>query len=300
VNPSVLNAHLTTFYMGNLFSKITVLFFLAFFISVSSSFAQEQRLVHRYFVQSSYYKDTSLKNIAKSDNQVKSLIDSAEKNRKRVFPKLLLSAVLYGISLSQLPKEYVYYNDVPAFDYKSMERRASFTFLLSGIAFFSILNPVIKKDYYISKAYNLAKLNNPYIPLIQKTYLKKLSLEKFEKAYLKYNILRSGGKRTEFERRVALIDSNSIKIARIRDELPFLTSTFKSSLNYKVIDSNSNNVVIRCCSEFPLDYYFKNNILIEFKIEKLILIAAYDKYLNIVDSLKKQQLHRQNIIKLKR
>ena len=133
-----------------------------------NTFAQEQRLVHRYYVQSSYYKDTILTRISKQDVKVKLLIDSAEKYRKRVLPKLFLSSLIYGIGLSQLPKEYVYNNDVPLYDYKSMEQRSSLTILLSGLAFITAINPIVKKDYYISNAYKAADLKYPYIPFIQK------------------------------------------------------------------------------------------------------------------------------------
>ncbi len=82
-----------------------IIFTYLFILATSLSFSQNQRLVHRYFVQSSYKKDTALVNVAKKDQKVNLLIDSAEKYRKRILPKLILSGALYGLSLSQLPKE---------------------------------------------------------------------------------------------------------------------------------------------------------------------------------------------------
>ena len=155
---------------------------IAFLILITSNtFSQEQRLVHRYFVQSSYYKDTILKRISKQDENVKLLVDSAEKYRKRVLPKLILSGLIYGIGLSQLPNEYVSIGGVPLYDYKSMEQRSYTTILLSGVAFFSAINPIVKKDYYISNAYKAADLKYPYIPFIQKPLLKKYDINKFKK-----------------------------------------------------------------------------------------------------------------------
>jgi hypothetical protein len=275
---------------------------LAFLILITSNtFSQEQRLVHRYFVQSSYYKDTILKRISKQDEKVKLLVDSAEKYRKRVLPKLLLSGLIYGIGLSQLPKEYVYNNDVPLFDYKSMEQRSSLTILLSGVAFISAVNPILKKDYYISNAYKAADLKYPYIPFIQKSLLKKYDINKFKKLYLSLKILEVGASKKEFERRLGFISNNKIAYAKSRIDLPFFLYNLKGNFKYNVLDSiSSSDIVIRCCNDFPLDYYFKDNILFGYKIDETILKDSYNRYTNYIDSLKIQQQKRKTIIKSKR
>ena len=279
--------------MKQIFTLILVILF------TSSINAQEQRLVHRYFVQSSYYKDTILARIAKQDEKVKLLVDSAEKYRKRVLPKLL-SGILYGVSLSQLPREYVYYNDEPLYDYKSMEQRSFLTLLFSGVAFFSTLNPMVKKDYYIANAYKAANLKYPYIPFIQKSVLKKYDINKFKTNYLSLNILKKGGSKIEFDKRVGYITNSNIVYMRVRNSMPLYFYNYKNNFSYKVLDSvSSSNMVIRCCNDFPLDYYFKNNILVEYKIDQTILNAAYLRYTNILDSLKAVQKKRKDIIKLK-
>jgi hypothetical protein len=280
--------------MKQIFTLILVILF------TSSINAQEQRLVHRYFVQSSYYKDTILARIAKQDEKVKLLVDSAEKYRKRVLPKLLLSGILYGVSLSQLPRGYVYYNDEPLYDYKSMEQRSFLTLLISGVAFFSTLNPMYNKDYYITKAYKAANLKYPYIPLIQKSELKKYDIKKFKNNYQSLYILKKGSSKIEFDKRVGYITNNNIVYLRVRNSMPLYFYNYKNNFSYKVLDSiSSSNMVIRCCNDFPLDYYFKNNILVDYKIDQAILNAAYLRYTNIVDSLKAVQKKRKEIIKLK-
>lgn len=279
--------------------QLSILFFLI--LITYNTFSQEQRLVHRYYVQSSYYKDTILKRISKQDEKVKLLVDSAEKYRKRVLPKLLLSGLIYGIGLSQLPKEYVYNNDVPLYDYKSMEQRSSLTILLSGVAFFSAVNPILKKDYYISNAYKVADLKYPYIPFIQKSLLKKYDINKFKKLYLSLKILKVGDSKKEFERRVGFISNNKIAYMRIRNDLPLFLYNNKGNFKYKVLDSlSSSDIVIRCCNDFPLDYYFKDNILSGFKIDESILKDSYNRYSYMIDSLRSTQIKRKEIIKLKR
>jgi len=279
--------------------KYLFIFFIVILFSNNIK-AQEQRLVHRVFVQSSYYKDTMLTRIANQDEKVKLLVDSAEKYRKRVLPKLILSAILYGVSLWQLPMEYVYYNDVPQYDYKSMEQRSSFTLLLSGVAFFSTIMPILKKDYYISSAYKLADLKYPYIPFIQKSILKKYDINKFKKGYLKLNLIKLGGTKNEFERRVGYISNNTAVYVRFRDPLPFFVYNYKENFKYKVLDStSSSNIVIRCCNDYPLDYYFKDNILFDYKIDESILKTSYIRYSNVIDSLRATQKRRKEILKLK-
>jgi len=275
---------------------------LAFLILITSNtFSQEQRLVHRYFVQSSYYKDTILKRISKQDENVKLLLDSAEKYRKRVLPKLILSGLIYGIGLSQLPNEYVYIGDVPLYDYKSMAQRSYTTILLSGVAFFSAINPIVKKDYYISNAYKAADLKYPYIPLIQKPLLKKYDINKFKKLYLSLKILEVGASKKEFERRLGFISNNKIAYAKSRIDLPLFLYNLKGNFKYNVLDSiSSSDIVIRCCNDFPLDYYFKDNILFGYKIDETILKNSYNRYTNYIDSLKIQQQKRKTIIKSKR
>jgi hypothetical protein len=275
---------------------------LAFLILITSNtFSQEQRLVHRYFVQSSYYKDTILKRISKQDENVKLLVDSAEKYRKRVLPKLILSGLLYGIGLSQLPNEYVYIGGVPLYDYKSMEQSSYTTVLLSGVAFFSAINPIVKKDYYISNAYKAADLKYPYIPLIQKPLLKKYDINKFKQLYLSLKILKVGASKKEFERRLGFISNNKIAYVRVRNDLPLFLYNLKGNFKYNVLDSiSSSDIVIRCCNDFPLDYYFKDNILFGYKIDETILKNSYNRYTNYIDSLKIQQQKRKTIIKSKR
>lgn len=275
---------------------------LAFLILITSNtFSQEQRLVHRYFVQSSYYKDTILKRISKQDENVKLLVDSAEKYRKRVLPKLILSGLLYGIGLSQLPNEYVYIGGVPLYDYKSMEQSSYTTILLSGVAFFSAINPIVKKDYYISNAYKAADLKYPYIPLIQKPLLKKYDINKFKQLYLSLKILKVGASKKEFERRLGFISNNKIAYVRVRNDLPLFLYNLKGNFKYNVLDSiSSSDIVIRCCNDFPLDYYFKDNILFGYKIDETILKNSYNRYTNYIDSLKIQQQKRKTIIKSKR
>ena len=276
------------------------LFMLIIFICINT-FAQEQRLVHRYYVQSSYYKDTILTRISKQDVKVKLLIDSAEKYRKRVLPKLLLSSLIYGIGLSQMPKEYVYNNDVPLYDYKSMEQRSSLTILLSGLAFITAINPIVKKDYYISNAYKAADLKYPYIPFIQKSLLKKYDINKFKKLYLSLKILKVGTSKKEFERRVGFISNNQLAYVRFRNDLPFIFYNNKGNFKYKVLDSiSSSDIVIRCCNDFPLDYYFKDNILYGYKIDESILKDSYNRYSYMIDSIRATQIKRKEIIKLKR
>ena len=275
---------------------------LAFLILITSNtFSQEQRLVHRYFVQSSYYKDTILKRISKQDENVKLLVDSAEKYRKRVLPKLILSGLIYGIGLSQLPNEYVYIGGVPLYDYKSMEQSSYTTILLSGVAFFSAINPIVKKDYYISNAYKAADLKYPYIPLIQKPLLKKYDINKFKQLYLSLKILKVGASKKEFERRLGFISNNKIAYVRVRNDLPLFLYNLKGNFKYNVLDSiSSSDIVIRCCNDFPLDYYFKDNILFGYKIDETILKNSYNRYTNYIDSLKIQQQKRKTIIKSKR
>ena len=275
---------------------------LPFLILITfNTFSQEQRLVHRNFVQSSYYKDTILKRISKQDENVKLLLDSAEKYRKRVLPKLILSGLIYGIGLSQLPNEYVYIGDVPLYDYKSMEQRSYTTILLSGVAFFSAINPIVKKDYYISNAYKAADLKYPYIPFIQKPLLKKYDINKFKQLYLSLKILKVGASKKEFERRLGFISNNKIAYAKSRIDLPLFLYNLKGNFKYNVLDSiSSSDIVIRCCNDFPLDYYFKDNILFGYKIDETILKDSYNRYTNYIDSLKIQQQKRKTIIKSKR
>lgn len=272
------------------------IFFLSLFILLTGvSFSQSQRLVHRFYIQSTYKKDTALVNVAKNDQKVKLLIDSAEKYRKRIIPKLILSGALYGLSLSQLPKEYAYINDVPLQDYRSMERKSSLTLLISGIVFFSSIKPIIFKDYYISKAYDSAHLKNPYIPYIPKSVLKKISLNKFKKSYLKYRIVKIGQSRNEFDKRIQFPNMYGSRLrTSFRIDVPKVTSS------YIILDSNKNNISIRCCNELPIDYYFVNNQLSEYKVDDSVLKSTFFKYNKYIDSLQIQQQKRRQIIKQKR
>jgi hypothetical protein len=285
--------------MGKYIQKFSVLFILI--LLNISSFSQNQRLVHRYYVQSTYQKDTALVNVAKNDQKVKLLIDSAEKYRKRIFPKLLLSAAIYGLSISQLPKEYAYNNDVPLQDYKSMERRSALTLLMSGIVFFSTIKPILLKDYYISRAYDSAHLSNPYIPYLPKVALKRIDKTKFKKFYLKSRVIKIGRSRSEFDKRVQLIynNGNNLNYMFIKNP-PILADVYNKNYNYVMLDSNKNNINIRCCNEFPIDYYFVNNQLSEYKINDSILNLSFLKFNKFIDSLQIQQQKRKKIIKQKR
>jgi hypothetical protein len=206
-----------------------------------------------------------------------------------------LSAAIYGLSLSQLPKEYAYNNDVPLQDYKSMERRSALTLLMSGIVFFSTITPIILKDYYISKAYDSAHLKNPYIPFISKSVLKKISLKKFKKSYLKYRIIKIGQSRTEFDKKVQFPNMYGSRLrTSFRIDVPRVTS------NFIILDSNKNNISIRCCNELPIDYYFVNNQLSEYKIDDSVLKSTFFKYNKYIDSLQIQQQKRKQIIQQKR
>lgn len=277
--------------------KISFLFLYILLTGVS--FSQNQRLVHRFYIQSTYKKDTALVNVAKNDEKVKLLIDSAEKYRKRIIPKLILSGALYGLSLSQLPKEYAYNNDLPLQDYKGMERKSALTLLFSGIVFFSTIKPILFKDYYISRAYDSAHLKNPYIPYIPKSILKKISLKKFKKSYLKYRIIKIGRSRTEFDKKVQLIYNNGNNLnAMFVKSPPILGNNINK--NYILLDSNKNNISIRCCNELPIDYYFVNNQLSEYKVDDSVLKSTFFKYNKFIDSLQIQQQKRRQIIKQKR
>ncbi len=279
--------------------KIFILFLFILLIRVS--YSQNQRLVHRFYIQSTYKKDTALVNVAKNDEKVKFLIDSAEKYRKRIIPKLILSGALYGLSLSQLPKEYVSINGVPLEDYKSMERKSALTLLFSGIVFISTIKPVLYKDYYISKAYDSAHLKNPYIPYIPKSILKKISLNKFKKSYLKYRIIKIGRSRTEFDKKVQLIYNNGNNLnALFVKSPPILANNININYNYVLLDSNKNSISIRCCNELPIDYYFVNNQLSAYKIDDSILNSSYLRFNKFVDSLRIQQQKRRQIINQKR
>jgi hypothetical protein len=279
--------------------KISFLFL--FILLTGVSFSQNQRLVHRFYIQSTYKKDTALVNVAKNDEKVKLLIDSAEKYRKRIIPKLILSGALYGLSLSQLPKEYVSINGVPLEDYKSMERKSALTLLFSGIVFISTIKPILFKDYYISRAYDSAHLKNPYIPFIPKSVLKKISLKKFKKSYLKYRIIKIGRSRAEFDKKVQLIYNNGNNLnAMFVKSPPILGNNINKNYNYVLLDSNNNNISIRCCNELPIDYYFVNNQLSEYKVDDSVLKSTFFKYNKLIDSLQIQQQKRRQIIKQKR
>jgi len=285
--------------MGKYILKITGLFL--FILLHFSSFSQNQRLVHRYYIQSTYKKDTALVNVAKNDQKVKLFIDSAEKYRKRIFPKLVLSAAIYGLSISQLPKEYVSMNGVPLEDYKSMERRSALTLLMSGVVFFSTIKPIILKDYYISRAYDSAHISNPYIPYLPKTALKRINKTKFKKFYLKTRVIKIGRSRSEFDKRVQFIynNGNNLNYMYIKPP-PILANVYNKNYNYVLLDSNKNNISIRCCNELPIDYYFVNNQLSEYKIDDSILNLTFIKFNKFIDSLQIQQQKRKQIIKQKR
>ncbi len=274
-----------------------IIFTYLFILATSLSFSQNQRLVHRYFVQSSYKKDTALVNVAKKDQKVNLLIDSAEKYRKRILPKLILSGALYGLSLSQLPKEYAYINDMPLQDYRSMERRSALTLFMSGVVFFSAIKPILLKDYYIYRAYDSAHLSNPYIPYLPKKALKKIDKTKFKKIYLKSRIIKNGKSRIDFDKKVKLIyDSyNQYKPIYSNNQ-----SLLANKYNYQVLDSNQNLIKIRCCNDFSLDYHFINNKLYKYTIDENVFSLAYNSYSNYLDSLKIQQQKRKKIIKSKR
>ena len=78
-----------------------------------------------------------------------------------------------------------------------------------------------------------------------------------------------------------------------------LTTTWDFDL-IQLFTSSSSDIVIRCCNDFPLDYYFKDNILFGYKIDETILKDSYNRYTNYIDSLKIQQQKRKTIIKSKR
>ena len=114
-------------------------------------------------------------------------------------------------------------------------------------------------------------------------------------------ILKVGASKKEFERRVGFISNNQVTYVRFRNDLPLFLYNNKGNFNYKVLDSlSTSDIVIRCCNDFPLDYYFKDNILSGFKIDESILKDSYNRYSFMIDSLRSTQIKRKEIIKLKR
>ena len=151
-----------------------------------------------------------------------------------------------------------------------------------------------------SKSLKAWVLNNNEIKYF--IYLvKNVSKNKFKKLYLSLKILEVGASKKEFERRLGFISNNKIAYAKSRIDLPLFLYNLKGNFKYNVLDSiSSSDIVIRCCNDFPLDYYFKDNILFGYKIDETILKDSYNRYTNYIDSLKIQQQKRKTIIKSKR
>jgi hypothetical protein len=86
--------------------------------------------------------------------------------------------------------------------------------------------------------------------------------------------------------------------ARLKSPFPIDLPKVKS--NYVILDSNKNNVSIRCCNELLIDYYFVNNQLSEYKVDDSILKSTFFKFNKYIDSLQIQQQKRKQIIQQKR
>jgi hypothetical protein len=153
----------------------------------------------------------------------------------------------------------------------------------------------------IDKYIWIANLNSNFKSEVATKVVKHLKL--FKKSYLKYRIIKIGRSRAEFDKKVQLIYNNGNNLnAMFVKSPPILGNNINKNYNYVLLDSNNNNnnISIRCCNELPIDYYFVNNQLSEYKVDDSVLKSTFFKYNKYIDSLQIQQQKRRQIIKQKR